>query len=83
MLALYYVGFLTLNKEICGPWGIPKEGENVYKFHKQVGMAEKIGEDVDQHLMIVKRDEYLKKSPFYCKLGLGNVLNLPPGTICA
>jgi hypothetical protein len=67
MLTIYAIGFITLNKSVCGPWKIPRAGEKILRFHISVGMAKKIDEDDESHIMLVDKKDFLEKYPFYRK----------------
>jgi len=70
MLTIYSIGFLTLEKNICGPWRVPKAGVKVKGLHDSVGMAELVDIEEANFVMIVSRIKFLEKIGFYRSMGL-------------
>jgi hypothetical protein len=71
MITIYALGFITLNKNICGPWKVPKSGIKIFSLHENVGMAEKVGEDESNHLMCVRKQDFFSRYGFFKNKMLG------------
>ncbi len=65
IVTVYSLGFLSLQKSICGPWRVPKSGSRVAQLHRTMGMAELIGEDEDDYIFVVLKDSFLRKLQFF------------------
>ena len=71
IFSMYELGFIKFNKDICGPWMVPKSGTKVFKLHKKMGIASEIMSTDDEYYFMVTREKFLSRRSFFKKLGFG------------
>jgi hypothetical protein len=73
IVSVYKIGFEILNRQICGPWGIPLGAEKIYRLHKKIGIAEEVSRDSEYISMKASREGYQARRDFFSKLGYGQI----------
>jgi hypothetical protein len=71
IVSVYKIGFEILNRQTCGPWGIPLGAEKIYRLHKKIGIAEEVSRDSEYINMKASREGYQNRRNFFSKLGYG------------
>ena len=71
IFTMYEIGFTIFNKEICGPWIVPINGEKIFQLHKKMAIATEVMKNTESHFFIVTKDSFLKRRNFFKKIGFG------------
>jgi len=74
MLTIFSIGFEVYQKNICGPWDVPKEANNIMLFHKNAGISEVVGEDAYYFKMHATRNKFFNRINYFRDRGIGNIL---------
>lgn len=73
IISIYKLGFNVINREVCGPWAVPIEGERVIKLHSAMKMIDILSKNDKYFICIVLREKFLKNVKFFEKFGLGAI----------
>jgi hypothetical protein len=72
-VAIYAVGFEFLDKEICGPFSVKDDVPRVRRSHTMINMTEVISADSGVEHLIVTRDRFTVRYPYFNSRRLGVV----------
>lgn len=74
MLTIFSIGFEIFEKNLCGPWDVPKEAKNILLFHKNAGISEVVGEDKLYFKMHALRNNFFNRINYFRDRGVGTIL---------
>ena len=75
IVTIYSIGFVTLGKQLCGPWRVLKAGLRVKALHEYMGMSNLIGDDAEYFTFLVTKSKFDKKISYFNKQGFGRSTN--------
>lgn len=73
IFSIYNFGFNFLNKKICGPWGVPKEGNRVKNLHLKFGFSKIINKNENFYFFITNKDIFNEKLIKFKGLKIGQI----------
>ena len=68
---MYEIGFIKFNKDICGPWMVPREGKKIYNLHKKMDIATEVMANEKFYYFVVTKDRFLERREYFKSLGFG------------
>lgn len=71
IFSMYQLGFDLYNKDICGPWPVPKIAKKVYQLHKKMGIATEVMSNKEFFFFVVTKDKFNARKSYFKKLGFG------------
>lgn len=74
MMCIYTIGFDFLDKDICGPWAVDKEHNEMMKIHdfcKMYTLSSK--KDKNYHWMYIEKKAFYREIGRFHSMGLGSV----------
>ena len=71
IFTMYALGFERFNRDICGPWVVPKEGEKIRQLHKKMDIATEVMANDQYYFFIVTKDSFMSRKSYFKKLGFG------------
>ena len=71
IFTMYELGFERYDKEICGPWLVPKNGEKIYRLHQTMGMAIEMCRSERHYFFVTTRESFLARKDFFKNFGFG------------
>lgn len=72
---VYELGFMKLNRQICGPWTIKHGNRPMLTIHKYMDTAFEVDSDSEVLYYAVKRDDYLRRRDWLQRRGYGVIEN--------
>ena len=71
IFTMYELGFERFNRDICGPWVVPKGGEKIRQLHKKMAIATEVMANDQYYFFIVTKDSFMSRKNYFKKLGFG------------
>jgi len=62
---------LKFNKDICGPWMVPREGKKIYNLHRKMDIATEVMANEKFYYFVVTKDRFLERREYFKSLGFG------------
>lgn len=72
---VYSMGFDWLGRNECGPWRVLKANSRVMRMHQQMGVARQVGEDENNWLVSVNREDFTHGIESLRRRGFGRIHN--------
>ena len=71
IFTMYELGFEEFDRDICGPWVVPKSGVKIRQLHKKMAIANEVMANDQYYFFIVTKSNFLSRKSFFKKLGFG------------
>jgi len=74
MMCVYKIGFVFLDRDVCGPWAVDKKHNEMMKIHDFCKMYSNSNKkDKSYHWMHVEKKAFYKEIDRFYSLGLGDI----------
>ena len=74
MMCVYKIGFVFLDRDICGPWAVDKKHNEMMKIHDFCNMYTRSSKkDKNYHWIYVDRKSFLEEIDRFYSMGLGAI----------
>jgi hypothetical protein len=71
IFTMYEIGFIKFDKDICGPWMVPREGKKIYNLHKKMDIATEVMANEKFYYFVVTKDRFLERREYFKNFGFG------------
>lgn len=74
MMCVYKIGFVFLDRDICGPWAVDKKHSEMMKIHDFCKMySNSSKKDKNYHWMYIEKKAFYKEIDRFYSMGLGAI----------
>ena len=73
IITVYFLGFIILERKVCGPWKVRKNFDNMMKIHEKMRMVEILSEEKEFFNLIVKEESFRREFNRFQKLGFARI----------